>query len=79
MIPLALLAAASCVVPVVQLLTSFTAPLRMLRRATVCSRPRVWLAAAALPVLWTLFAAILAFGVPLAYVFVAVVIMSVLA
>ena len=66
-------------VPVIQVLASIVAPLRMMQRTTHCSVGRVIFAALALPILWALLAAIVAIGIPAAYVFVAAVIMSLVA
>jgi hypothetical protein len=66
-------------VPVGQVVASVAAPLVMLRRATRCSVAGVMLMAAALPVLWALLAVVIAIGIPAAYLFVAVIIMSLIA
>jgi hypothetical protein len=68
--------AAGAVVPLIQAAASILAPLFMLERTTRCGLGRVLFLALALPIGWALLAAMMALGIPAAYLFVAVVIMS---
>ncbi len=52
------------------------APLTFLSRCTGCSRSRLWAFALYLPISWTLLGAFFLAGIPAAYVFVSVVILS---
>ena len=73
------LLAAGAAGPALQAFASIAAPVIMLRRATHCGAGRAFALAVMLPVLWTLLAAIIAVGIPAAYLFVAAVIMSLVA
>lgn len=73
---LAVVIAAATVIPAVQAFASITSPMRMMRRATNCGVGRAIAMALALPFLWALLGAVIAVGIPAAYLFVATVIMS---
>ena len=64
------------VVPLVQIVSTYAAPLAMLRRATSCGAERVLLAAVTLPIAWLILAAIFLIALPAAYLFVTLVVMS---
>jgi len=71
--------AGGALIPAIQVLAAGIAPLMMLRRATHCGLGRALALAAALPIGWALLAVIIAIGIPAAYLFVAIVIMSLIA
>jgi hypothetical protein len=68
--------AAVVVVPLVQIVSTYAAPLAMLRRATSCGVERLLLAAITLPIAWVILAAIFLIALPAAYLFVTLVVMS---
>ena len=62
---------------IVQGIAAFTVPMRMLRGATHCSTARLWTMGAILPLAWALLATVIAIGLPLAYVYVGLIVLSV--
>ena len=66
-------------IPLVQAVAMTLSPLRMLQRATNCGLGRAFLLGTVLPVLWALLAIVIAVGIPAAYVFTALVILSLIA
>jgi hypothetical protein len=64
------------VVPLVQVFSTYAAPLAILRRATLCGEGRLGLAAITLPIAWAALAAIFLIALPAAYLFVTLVVMS---
>lgn len=67
------------VMPVVQAVAMTLSPLRMLQRATNCGIGRAIALGGGLPVLWALLAVIIAVGIPAAYAFIALMILSLIA
>jgi hypothetical protein len=72
----ALVYLAALVPAIVQLVASFTSPMRMLRRATHCSATRLWTMGIVLPTAWAILATVVAIGIPAAYIYVAIIVLS---
>jgi hypothetical protein len=66
-------------VPAIQAVMSVATPLLIMRRATHCGIGRAIALVVALPVLWALLGVVILVGIPAAYLFVALVIMSLIA
>ena len=66
-------------VPAIQACMSIVTPMQMMHRTTHCGVGCALLMGVALPILWALLAAVIAIGIPAAYLFVAIVIMSLIA
>ena len=63
-------------IPVYQLFQSYLVPMRMLRRATQATTARVWTMGAILPLTWALLGIVILIGIPLAYLYVSIVMIS---
>ena len=71
--------AAASVAPLLQAVSMLNSPVRMLRRATHCGVARAFALAVSLPILWTLLAAVILIGIPVAYCYLALIVMSLIA
>ena len=63
-------------IPIYQLFQSYLVPMRMLRRATQATTARVWTMGAVLPLTWALLGIVILIGIPVAYLYASIVVIS---
>jgi hypothetical protein len=78
-VPYVIVLAACSIVPFVQAFALLTCPMRMLQGTTHCGAGRAVALAVGLPILWALLAAVIAVGIPAAYLYVSLIVMSLVA
>jgi hypothetical protein len=72
----ALVSAVALGIVVVQLMTWWLGLVQLLQRTTQCSGARMWTMSILLPLIWAALFAVIAAGIPAAYAFVAIVVLS---